>query len=294
MNSMMEILSADFLLRNSLYVSVAIGLICPIIGVYIILRRMVFLGIALPQISSFGIALVLSIHIWFGHANPTHYGEQNIMIYAGAIGLSLIAIIWLAFSEKQNQIYSESRLGAVYAIGLAASILILAKCPVAEQGWMNLLKGEIISVSNADLWLTIFGLGIVVFCFWRFNREFTLVSFDREMAITLKKNVLLWDLLLFLLIGATIAIAVLVVGPLVAFGFIIIPPLISRGLVKSMRGFIFFSSLIGGVCAFLGFMLAYKYDLPVGALDITLLGVILILTFLFKDIFKLFVKLRKN
>jgi ABC-type Mn2+/Zn2+ transport system permease subunit len=92
-----------------------------------------------------------------------------------------------------------------------------------------------------------------------------------------------------LLIGATIAIAVLVVGPLVAFGFIIIPPLISRIMVKSMRGFICFSSFIGGVCAFSGFALAYKYDLPVGALDITLLGVILILTFLFKDIFKLFI-----
>jgi ABC-type Mn2+/Zn2+ transport system permease subunit len=65
----------------------------------------------------------------------------------------------VSFSEKQNQIYSESRLGAVYAIGLAASILILAKCPVAEQGWMNLLKGEIIAVSDSDLWVTILGLG---------------------------------------------------------------------------------------------------------------------------------------
>ncbi|MGC8829326.1 MAG: metal ABC transporter permease [Verrucomicrobiia bacterium] len=279
---MIEIFSPDFLLRNSLYVSVIVGLVCPLAGIYLVLRRMVFLGVALPQISSLGIAIALSVHIWLGHSDAFHGEEQKTLIYAGAIGLSLISIIWLAFSESKKQIYSESRLGAVYAIALAASILILAKCPVAERGWLNLLKGEIVSVSNADLWLTVIGLGVVIFCFWRFNREFTLISFDPEMAITLKKNILLWDLFLFLLIGTTIAIAVLTVGPLVAFGFTVIPPLITRLYVKSMRNFMILSSLTSGLAALIGFIIAYKYDLPVGALDVTLLGAVLIATSLIK------------
>ncbi|MGC8886320.1 MAG: metal ABC transporter permease [Verrucomicrobiia bacterium] len=279
---MIEIFSPDFLLRNSLYVSVIVGLVCPLAGIYLVLRRMVFLGVALPQISSLGIAIALSVHIWLGHSDAFHGEEQKTLIYAGAIGLSLISIIWLAFSESKKQIYSESRLGAVYAIALAASILILAKCPVAERGWLNLLKGEIVSVSNADLWLTVIGLGVVILCFWRFNREFTLISFDPEMAITLKKNILLWDLFLFLLIGTTIAIAVLTVGPLVAFGFTVIPPLITRLYVKSMRNFMILSSLTSGLAALIGFIIAYKYDLPVGALDVTLLGAVLIATSLIK------------
>ncbi|MGB9602185.1 MAG: metal ABC transporter permease [Limisphaerales bacterium] len=279
---MIEIFSPDFLLRNSLYVSVIVGLVCPLAGIYLVLRRMVFLGVALPQISSLGIAIALSVHIWLGHSDAFHGEEQKTLIYAGAIGLSLISIIWLAFSESKKQIYSECRLGAVYAIALAASILILAKCPVAERGWLNLLKGEIVSVSNADLWLTVIGLGVVILCFWRFNREFTLISFDPEMAITLKKNILLWDLFLFLLIGTTIAIAVLTVGPLVAFGFTVIPPLITRLYVKSMRNFMILSSLTSGLAALIGFIIAYKYDLPVGALDVTLLGAVLIATSLIK------------
>ncbi|MGC8744787.1 MAG: metal ABC transporter permease [Verrucomicrobiia bacterium] len=286
MNTIIEIFSPEFLLRNSLYVSLIIGLVCPVAGIYLVLRRMVFLGVALPQVSSLGIAIALSVHIWLGHSDSLHGEEQKTLIYAGAIGLSLISIILFAFTETKKQTYSESRLGAIYAITLATSIIILAKCPIAEQGWLNLLKGEIVSVSTTDLWLTIIGLGLVTLCFWRFNREFTLVSFDPEMAITLNKNILLWDLFLFLLIGTTIAIAVLTVGPLVAFGFTVIPPLITRLYVKSMRGFIILSSLTGGISALIGFIIAYKYDLPVGAMDVSLLGVILIIMSVIKIISK--------
>lgn len=294
MNNIIDIFSPDFLLKNSLYVSVIVGLVCPLSGIYLVLRRMVFLGVALPQISSLGIALALSLHIWLGHSDAFHGEEQKSLIYAGAIGLSLIAIVWLASSGTKNHIYSESRLGAVYAVALAGSILILAKCPVAEQGWLNLLKGEIVSVSDTDLRLTLIGMGLITFCLWRFNREFTLISFDPEMAITLKKNILFWDLFLFLLIGTTIAIAVITVGPLVAFGFIVIPPLIVRNWVKSMRGYIIFSSLTGGVSAFIGFIFAYKYDLPIGASDITLLGAILIVSLLIKTISRITLRFRRH
>ncbi len=94
------------------------------------------------------------------------------------------------------------------------------------------------------------------------------------MAITLRKNVVFWDVLLYLLIGLTVSMAVLSVGPLIAFGFLLIPALTAHLFARNMRQFTILASLCGGVAAFLGFWIAYQYDLPVGPADVVLLGVI--------------------
>src|SRR5688572_16988270 len=67
-----EILAPDFLLRNSMYVTLLVGLVCPVIGCFLVLRRLVFLGIALPQVASAGVALTLSVHVWVGHDSAFH------------------------------------------------------------------------------------------------------------------------------------------------------------------------------------------------------------------------------
>src|SRR5258707_6908186 len=64
MDTLREILSPDFLLRNSIYISLLVGLVCPLVGVYLTLRRLIFMGVALPQISSFGIAFAFSLQAW--------------------------------------------------------------------------------------------------------------------------------------------------------------------------------------------------------------------------------------
>ena len=106
-----------------------------------------------------------------------------------------------------------------------------------------------------------------------------LASFDREMAITLKRSVLFWDALLFSLIGLTISMAVLSVGPLVTFGFLLAPPLTAHLFARNMRQFALIASAIGGATAFVGFCLAYRWDIPVGPTDVALLGIIYLLGF---------------
>ena len=108
----------------------------------------------------------------------------------------------------------------------ALNILLLAKNPYGEIGWLDLMKGEVITISNFDLVLTAATLLLVLAALGFFYKELLLVSFDREMAITLGKNVVFWDVLLYLLIGLTVSMAVLSVGPLIAFGFLLIPALI--------------------------------------------------------------------
>jgi ABC-type Mn2+/Zn2+ transport system permease subunit len=114
---------------------------------------------------------------------------------------------------------------------------------------------------------------IVVATLGLFHKELLLVSFDRETAITLRKNVVFWDVLLYILIGLTVSMAVLSVGPLITFGFLLIPALTAHLFARNMRQFTALASLVGGVTAFLGFWIAYQCDLPVGPTDVVLLGV---------------------
>lgn len=284
MESLREILAPDFLLRNSVYLSLLAGFGCPLIGVFLVMRRLIFLGIALPQISSTGIALALSLHVWFGHETSAHDPLSQNLAFAGSITFSLLAIGWFALLERSGRGTVEGRLGTAYAMALAASLLLLARCPQAEQGWLNLLKGEIIAVSQNDLYAAVITLGLVLGCLGLFRREFLLVSFDRELAITLRKRAAAWDLFLYGLIGATIAVTVLSVGPLIAFGFLLIPTLIAHLFASNMRQLSIAASLIGGITAFLGFWVAYSVDLPVGPTDVALLGIIYAFAYAFKKL----------
>jgi len=275
METLRQILSPDFLLRNSVYTSVLIGFACPLVGVFLVMRRLVFMGVALPQISSTGVAVALSLPLWLGF-NLTAHGSHSAhaLAFVGSITFSLAAILVLAFLERRGHGQPEGRLGTAYVVAAALAILLLAKNPYGEIGWLDMLKGEVITISNFDLALTAGTLALVLVSLGLFYKELLLVSFDREMAIILGKNVVFWDVLLYLMIGLTVSMAVLSVGPLIVFGFLLIPALTAHLFARNMRQFTTLASIIGGAAAFLGFWIAYQLDLPVGPTDVVLLGVI--------------------
>ncbi len=264
MNVLTEVLSPSFLLRDALYTSVVIGLACPVVGVFLVLRRMVFMGVA----------LALSLHA-FGHIHLEHGAlDEHALAFVGSLTFSILAVTALALLERRRVAWNEARIGALYVLSTAVSLLLLAKCPTAERGWLNLFKGEIIAISNSDLKLTLGAFAGVLFLLWVFRKEIILVSYDRELAMTLRKVVFGWDLLLYLLIGLAISVAVIAVGPLVTFGFLLLPPLAVRPFVGTMRQFVVASSVLGGLASVVGFVLAYHWDLPVGPTDVALLGVV--------------------
>ena len=280
-----QIFSPDFLLRNSIYTSVLIGLVCPLVGVFLVMRRLVFMGVALPQISSTGVAIALSLPLWLGFNLSEHTSHSaHMLAFIGSITFSLTAILALAFLERRGRGQPEGRLGTAYVVAAALSILLLSKNPYGEIGWLDMMKGEVITISNFDLGLTAATLTLVIAVLGLFHKEFLLVSFDREMAIILSKNVIFWDVLLYLLIGLTVSMAVLSVGPLIAFGFLLIPALTAHQIARNMCQFTVLAPLIGGVTAFFGFCIAYKLDLPVGPTDVVLLGALYAVTWIIASI----------
>jgi len=291
MESLREILSPDFLLRNSVYTSVLVGFICPLVGVYLVLRRLVFMGVALPQVSSTGVAVALSLPLWLGIKMTEHGSHsEHLLAFVGSTVFSLIAILVLAFMERRGRGLPEGRLGTAYVVAAALSILLLSKNRFGEAGWLDLLKGEVITISNFDLALTAAALLLVLAVLGIFHKELLLVSFDRALAVTLRRNVVLWDAIMYLLIGFTVSIAVLSVGPLISFGFLLIPVLTVRLFARNMRQFTITASIVGGVASFLGFWIAYEWDLPVGPTDVVLLGIIFAVVWIGHGLVRVFKK----
>ena len=265
METIKEILSPDFLLRNSVYTSVLVGFACPLVGVFLVLRRLVFMGVALPQISSTGVALALSLPLWLGlKMDASSEQTEHLLAFVGSSAFTLAAILILSLMERRGRGLPEGRLGAAYVVSAAASILLLSKNRFAEMGWLDLLKGEIITVSNFDLELTAVALAFVLLVLGLFSKELLFVSFDRETARTFGYNVRRWDLLLYLTLGVVIASAMQFAGVMLVFNFLVLPAVTGLLLSHTMRGVFFWSVVSALVAASVGFSLSVPFDLPSG------------------------------
>lgn len=285
MEHLLEILSPHFLLRNAFYAGLIVGFVCPQVGIFFVLRRMILLGTALPQVSNAGIAFAFLLHTLGWHFLP-HVESEKAMALTGSVVFTLIAIFVLAILERKRKGFTENRIGYIYALAGAAAILFVSWNPYGETEVLSMLKGEILSIPDVYLWSMIAIYGTIFVCLFGFHRNFVLVSYDTDMAITMGKNVILWDILLYLIIGIIISFGVMTVGPLVIFGFLLIPAITARMITRGILPFCIVSSVIGVISAFCGFYISYRFDLPTGPTDVALLCVVLVLMYFVKIIFR--------
>ena len=147
MDTLLEILNLHFLLRNALYGGLVIGAVAPLVGVYLLARRMVFIGIALPQVSTAGVAGAFVWHTFF-HGHPSRDVNDFVIALVGSSVLTFAVILVLALLERRRRGLLEGRIAMLYAVAGAATILLLASDRVTEIGILSLLKGEIIQSGN--------------------------------------------------------------------------------------------------------------------------------------------------
>jgi ABC-type Mn2+/Zn2+ transport system permease subunit len=274
-NTLLEILNPNFLLHQALVGSVLVGLVCPLVGVYFVLRRMIFLGVALPQLSAAGIAFAFFVYRNLMGPHQHFDTSERTLAMIGSFAFTLIGLLILAAFERHRETV-EARIGITYAVAAAATILFIAADPGAEAQMVNLLKGDILATTSASLGVLTGVFGAVVLVLLVCRKEFLLVSFDRDLAIVFSKRVGLWDSLLYLLIGATISLGVMTAGPLVTFGFLVIPPLTARLLTRRMLTFSLVAAGLGAVTAFAGFYCAYRFDMPLGPAEVAVASLVLL------------------
>lgn len=273
-----EILRSDFLLHHAVYGSLVVGLVCPLVGIYFVLRRLVFWGVALPQVSTAGVSfafLLEGLGVTLLAGGETH--ERHLAII-GSVAFTAAAILVLAFLERRGRGSPEGRVGTLYAVAAALTILFVAFNPAGETEMLGLLKGEIVTISESDFHAMLNTFGLIAAATLLFQREFTLVSFDRDMAAALGRNVLLWDLLLYALVAASVSLGVMTVGPLVVFASLVIPPLAALPWTKGVVSASLLAAAVGGLCSVAGFWVSYARDLPLGPVIVCASGAALLLS----------------
>jgi ABC-type Mn2+/Zn2+ transport system permease subunit len=238
----------------SLEAGLAIAAICSYIGVFVVLKRIVFVGASLAQISSAGIGLafLLGQSIGFFNAHP--------------LGVSLIVTLigTLIYSQQtlSRKIPQESIIGIGYLVASALTIIFVSKSPKGPDEVSELMAGSIITITAADFKLLLVVFGAVAIVHALCYKQFLFVSFDPETAATQGYRTRWWELLFYLALGLTISVAIQHAGLLAVFAYLVIPAV--TGLVVSRRMLTTFvvAILSALVSTFIGYCWALPADLP--------------------------------
>jgi ABC-type Mn2+/Zn2+ transport system permease subunit len=255
-----ELFAADFLFRNAILGGLGVALLCSVLGIYLVLRRLVLIGVALPQAGAAGIAAVFWL-TGHGHAGT---GSAHGLALVGSLGATFGALGLLVAGRRRARSPAEWSVGALFAIGSAATILFIALNPKGDIEMASLLRGELLAITDSDLRVLGVVLLVVGSLFFLFRRDLLLTSFDPEFSRTLGRDPVRYDLLLYGLLGGGIALGVMTAGPLVVFGFLVLPALAALRLAPGLGSAFAISAALAALSFLGGFALSYRADLPAG------------------------------
>ena len=236
-------------MQLALGASLTVALVGAVLGVYVVLRRVVFVGAALSQISAAGVALAFLLGL---SPSPT------------AFVVTLVAVSVFAFVTGGTRLSQESLLGLSYAVASAATILLIGKTAHGTDDIMNLLFGNILAVTAGDLAVMAGACALVLVVHVLCRRPFLFVAFDPEMARTLGFKAEAWNWLFYLTLGVAIASVTKVAGSLVTFSFLVIPAMTALSVANRMRSVFAVSIVSAVVAAVAGLWGSFTYDLPTG------------------------------
>jgi ABC-type Mn2+/Zn2+ transport system permease subunit len=234
----------------ALFGSVMVGTLCAFLGVYIVARRVVFLGAVLTQVSVMGLALTFL---------PVFPVPHTI----GSLVITLITVVIVSRLITGSKIPRDSVLGVVFITSVAARILIMQVAKRVEVAEIeNLLRGDILFVTPDLFLLMAVAFVMAVAVHLVFHKEFMYAAFDPETAQTQGYHAARWDMIFYVVAAVVIAFATHMVGDLFVFGFLVVPPVTALLLTRSVKMIFFLSVLIGLISPVVGLILAFRLDIP--------------------------------
>lgn len=244
------------------------------IGVYIVLRKMIFFSAALSQISGLGIALSFFAAIHLGAHGI--FASPSVVSAVATIGAALLLTIFAQRNAtKPGQSSNEILLGLFFLLG-ASGILVVGTQIVEEVRDINsLLFGTAVAVLPEDFSLIVrMSLILLLVHFWLW-RGFTSITFSHDDAKV--RNLPTTMLSFILLTGIAIAISITtrVLGALPAFAFSVLPSIAALKMAPNIPIALILAAIFGAIMGFGGYLLAFLYDTPVGATQ-ALLGVFIV------------------
>lgn len=248
----------------ALYGSILVGILCAFIGVYVVTKRIVFLGAVLTQVSVLGIAITfIPFFAFMSHS-------------IGSLILTLVTVIIFARMLSGKKIPKDALLGVSFITTIALRILIMQKTPKVEVSEIeNLLRGDILFITPELFYGMLIVFIVVLIIHLLFFKEFNYISFDAETARTQRFNAGLWDILFYVTAGIVISVATHMVGDTFVFGFLVIPATTALLLTKKVKAIYLYAVIIGVISPIIGLFLAFKFDFPTSPAIVAVAGVLL-------------------
>ena len=271
MNRFQEFLSAREIWEVPLTASVLAGALLGALGVFVVLRRTVFVSAALTQLSTVGLVVALLVQ-----ETLRIESEHTTVQLAVAITLSVIGALVLG-TFRSRRLPAEAAVGGVWVVASALVVIGLSRLLVHEAHDLGgIVFGNAVAVPGADLVvIAVVGVACAV-VHSLFAKELAFVSFDAETARALGMNVSLWDAVLFLTIGLAIPVTARALGALPVFAFLTLPAAAALLAKTRFRAAFAVAAILGVVAAGGGYVLSWLWELPTGATMVTLAGILLI------------------
>ena len=247
MDWLLQPLQYDFIIR-ALLAAVIVGIVCSVLGVFIVLRGMAFLGDAMSHTILPGVVAAYFLG-W--------------PLAVGALVMGVLTALGIGVLTRRTALKEDTAIGVIFAGFFALGVAMLS-AGGSTIDLAHFLFGNLLGVSSADLWLTAALGGLVLALIFLFYKEFLVLSFDPLLATTLRLPTTFLHYLLLLLIAVTIVVALQVVGVSLMLAILVTPAATASFLTHRLPTMMVMAALIGVVSGVAGVYASFYLDIASG------------------------------
>lgn len=269
LNFLFEPLQYGFMQR-SLIIAIVVGIICAIVGSYLMVQRLALLGDAISHSVLPGLAIAFIL---------------DINLFVGAFIAGLLSTVCINIIRNKSQIKEDAAMGIVFSAFFALGITLITVVQKENKIDLNhFLFGNILGVSFNEVRDTIIIAIFVLLIVFLFYKELLFYTFDKQGAESVGLPVNLLDTGLMILIGLTIVASLKAVGVILVLSLLITPPSTAYLLVNRLHQVMLIGVFIGIISSISGMYLSYYFNLPSGPAIVLVASSLFLLSFLFMSI----------
>jgi manganese/iron transport system permease protein len=258
-------LSYAFMVRG-LLASLMVGILCAVIGCYIVLRSMAFLGDALAHAILPGVAIAYLL-------------GANLLV--GALIAAVIVALGIGYFTRSGAIKEDTAIGILFAAALSLGVALISTIRTYAVDLSHILFGNVLGVSNGNLLLTLVITVLVLATILVLYRPFMVISFDPVLASTLRFPLDLLRNLLLILLALTIVVSLQTVGIGLVAAMLVTPAATAFLLTRRLPSMMVVSAVIGAVSSIAGLYLSYYANIASGAAVVLVATLFFLLAFFF-------------
>jgi zinc/manganese transport system permease protein len=276
-------LSSWVLFHNAYLVGWLIALLLSLVGVLVVARDQIFIGAAVSQASTLGIALAM----WVASGAVAAHLEwlhSDVFLASMAVVFSVLAALLTARGGDPGKESHEAITGWVYLVSASVSILAVSHSPHGLEEVHRLLSSSIIGATAGDVWTfgTLAALTTVVLAVTQ--QRLLLLTIDPAMAAAVGMRVRPWAVMSSAWLGLVVGLSIRSSGMLYTFGCLVLPALVAKNICREVRPMFLVAPIVAVGTAAVGFVLANHYDDPPAQMTVALLCLLLIVAWLFRRV----------